>query len=58
MAPGQLYLFQHGSDFFEVAARATTEQSVRTLAAPEAGGRFGAALAVSPRAQAAAAAPA
>jgi hypothetical protein len=44
---GQIYLFQHGGDFFEVAARSTTEQSVLRLAAPEAGGRFGAALAVS-----------
>ena len=43
---GVIYLFQHGSDFFEVKDRSTTEQSVRTLAAPD-GGRFGTALALS-----------
>ena len=45
-AAGAVYLFQNGSDFFEVTPRATTEQSVRVLAAPD-GGRFGAALAAS-----------
>jgi len=43
---GVIYLFKHGSDFFDVKDRSTTEQSVRTLAAPD-GGRFGTALALS-----------
>ncbi len=45
-AAGAVYLFQNGSDFFEVTPRSTTEQSVRVLAAPD-GGRFGGALAAS-----------
>jgi hypothetical protein len=43
---GQIYLFKNGSDFFEVGLRSTTETSVLRLPPPEAGGRFGAALAV------------
>jgi hypothetical protein len=44
---GAVYLFQHADDFFDVATRSTTEQHVGTLAGPDPGGRFGAALAAS-----------